>query len=304
MLKARNLTVVGLALAALGVVTPILWDMWSKPHNLAFVVSGRTLLIENSERIENLKVTIGGREIEKLFSTEVVIENIGWRLISKDDIIKPLLVTFSDTPILGVALKKRFPENLDCSTNLVSPTEMEVVFDVLNRGESLTLSVLTEREPTNIRASIRAKNFSALAVSDHLTRQSLFDRMPTHVLLVIAFSVLYIFSAIRFGRREFGPLRRDAFSLATLSPGFSKDSLREFLNRNIWSRLTERQRERLNDAIDSVDPADETATKELADQITYEALNCDASGGLAITIGLAIIALLYGVVRLMVALVV
>ncbi|MER2540287.1 MAG: hypothetical protein ABTQ26_13700, partial [Azonexus sp.] len=62
---------------------------------MAFVVSGRSLLIQNSEKLDNLRVTIGGREIEKLFSTEIVIENIGWRLIAKDDIIKPLLVTFS-----------------------------------------------------------------------------------------------------------------------------------------------------------------------------------------------------------------
>lgn len=304
MLKSRSLTTAGLVLAALGVITPILWDMWSKPHNLAFIVSGRTLLIQNSEKIDNLKVTIGGREIEKLFSTDVVIENIGWRVIAKDDIIKPLLVTFSDSPILGVALKKRFPENLDYSTNLVSSTEMQVEFDVLNRSESFTLSVLTEEEPSNIRASIRAKNFSSLTVSDHLKKLSLFDRIPTHMLFVVAFSLLYMFSAIRLGRRTFGPLRHDALSLKSLFPDFNKNDLREFLGRNIWPNLTERQQQRLNEAIDSVDSSDEIATKKLAEQITYEALNRDASGGLAVSIGLAFIAFLYGIVRLIIVFVI
>ncbi|MER2540070.1 MAG: hypothetical protein ABTQ26_12590, partial [Azonexus sp.] len=136
----------------------------------------------------------------------------------------------------------------------------------------------------------------------NLTRQTLFDRIPNHVLLVIAFSVLYIVSAIRFGRREFGPLRRDALSLASLSSRVTKDALREFLGKNIWPNLTEHQRQRLDEAIDSLDPSDEIATKKLADQITYEALNRDASGVLAVTIGLAFIAFLYAVVRLIIIL--
>ena len=55
MLKAKTLTVLGLFLSALGFTVPIVWDMWSKPHELSLVISGRTLLIQKLEGIDGLR---------------------------------------------------------------------------------------------------------------------------------------------------------------------------------------------------------------------------------------------------------
>ena len=195
------------------------------------------------------------REIDNLFSTEISIENTGWKLISKDDIIKPMTVIFSNAPILGVALKERFPENLEYSVRLINQAEMEVEFDVLNRGEKLVLNILTDKEPKNIIGRVRAKNFSKLNIRDQHVDPSMARKIPTHVFFIIGFSIFYIIFGIYFGRKELGPLRRDAYIVDKLKAGFNKDELMNFLQTNIWHKLTEKQRERLTEHIERVDPA-------------------------------------------------
>ena len=302
MLKAKKLTILGLILSALGFIVPIVWDMWSKPHELSLVISSRTLLIQKLEGIDGLKVTLQEREIDKLFSTEISVENTGWKLISKDDIIKPMVVTFSDAPILGVALKERFPENLEYSVRLINQAEMEVEFDVLNRGEKLVLNILTDKEPKNIIGRVRAKNFSKLNVLDHHVDPPVARKIPTNVFFIIGFSIFYIIFGFYFGRKELGPLRRDTYFVERLEVGFDKDKLMNFLQRNIWFKLTEKQKERLTEHIERVDPADESSTRKLALEIAYEARNRDPSGVLVLTVVLAFGAFLYGCVQLIAAL--
>lgn len=300
MLTAKNF--IAFIFPAFLFLASIIWDIWSSSYDLSLIISGRTLLIKKLEGIDGLKVTLKEREIDRLFSTEIVIENTGRKLISKDDIIKPMRVVFSDTPILGWALKERHPENLEFAIKVIDQAEMEIEFDVLNRGEKLVLNILTDQEPNKIVGKIRAKNFSTLNMQDHHEGASVARKVPTHALLIIGFSTFYIVFGIYFARKELGPLRRDAYSIEKLETGFSKDELMNFLERNIWHKLTERQRERLTAHIQRTDPEDESSTKKLAYEITYEALNRDPSGIVVLSVLIAFFAFLYGCIQLAVTL--
>lgn len=299
MLKAKSITIIGLAIAAIGVVTPIAWDIWADPYEMSLFVHNRTLLIQRTEGIEGLRVMFLSREIDKLFNTEISIENTGRKLIQKDDIIKPLVIAFSETPILGVALKERQPSNLEYTVKQISATQLQLDFDLLNRGEIIVLNVLTEKSPVKIDGAIRAKNLSKLNVRDYQAVPPLKDKIPTHVFYIIGFSMFFLIFGVRAARKEFGPLRRDAFFInETLKPCFSKDELNRILQHNIWHRLSDRQKARLEEKIKNTDTTDDKATRDLADAITYEALSQDASGMIVITAILAVIALIYGFVRI------
>lgn len=302
MLKAKTITIVGLALTALSVIAPIAWDIWANPYQLSLLVHGRTLLIQRSEGIDGLRVTLAGREIEKLFSTEISIENTGRKLIARDDVIKPLTITFVEAPILGVALKERFPTNLEYVVQSIPPSQIQVNFDLLNRGEKVTLNILTDKLPKRIDGIIRAKNLSELYIRDYQTAPPLMERIPMHVFYITGLSLFLLVFGVNAARKEFGPLRRDAFFISeTLKPGFEKNELNDFLQKNIWHRLTDRQKTRLEEKIQNADPADEKSTHDLAYAITYEALNQDASGIVAIAAVLAIVGLVYGCARIVIA---
>lgn len=302
MLKAKTITIVGLVITAFGAVTPIAWDIWADPYELSLFVHSRTLLIQNNQGIEGLRVMYLSREIDKLFSNEISIQNTGRRLIQKEDIVKPLVVTFGEAQIFGVALKEKQPSNLEYSFKQISETQLQFDFDLLNRGEKIVFNVLTGKSPERIEGSIRAKNLSKLNIRDYQAEPPLKDKIPTHVFYVVGFALFFLVFGVRAARKEFGPLRRDAFFVnETLKPGFNKDELFQFLQHNIWHRLSDRQKTRLEEKIQNADTTDEKATRDVADAITYEALNQDASGLVAIATILAVIALIYGFVRIAIA---
>lgn len=302
MLKAKTITIVGLVIAGFGVVTPIAWDIWADPYELSLFVHGRTLLIQNNQGIEGLRVMYLSREIDKLFSNEISIQNTGRRLIQKEDIVKPLVVTFGEAQIFGVALKEKQPSNLEYSFKQISETQLQFDFDLLNRGEKIVFNVLTGKSPERIEGSIRAKNLSKLNIRDYEAEPPLKDKIPTHVFYVIGFALFFLVFGVRAARKEFGPLRHDAFFVnETLKAGFNKDELFQFLQQNIWHRLSDRQKTRLEEKIQNADITDEKATRDVADAITYEALNQDASGLVAIATILAVIVLIYGFVRIAIA---
>lgn len=302
MLKAKSITIIGLVIAAIGVATPIAWDVWADPYEISLFVHSRTLLIQRTEGVDGLRVMLLAREIDKLFSTEISIENTGRKLIQKEDIIKPLEITFIETPIIGIALKEKQPGNLEYTVKQISATQMQLNFDLLNRGEKIILNVLTEKSPGKIDGLIRAKNLSKLNVRDYQVAPLLTDKIPTHVFYIVGFSLFFLIFGVRAARKEFGPLRRDAFFInETLRPGFNKEELNDFLQHNIWHRLSERQKTKLEEKIKNTDTTDDEATRDLAEAITYEALNQDASGIIAISAILAIITLIYGFVRIAIA---
>jgi hypothetical protein len=294
MLKPKTIAV--LVLTALGYLAPIAWDLWSTSPALSLVISGPTLLFQKLDGFDRLEATFKGREIDKLFSTEISIENSGWKAISKEDIIKPVVVTFADAPILGVALKERFPENLEYSIKL-NHAEVEVGFDVLNRREKVVLNVLTDQEPKGISGRIRAKGLSEISVRNNVGASTV-KKFPTSLFIATAFSILYMIFAVYFARKELGPLRRDAYALGDLDVGFSKDKLMAFLRVNIWPKLTEMQKEHIKAHIERMNPTDESEAKMLAREITYQALRRDPSGALAITLVIAFVAFLYGSIQL------
>lgn len=165
--------------------------------------------------------------------------------------------------------------------------------------------MLTEKSPEIIEGAIRAKNLSTLNVRDYQAKPQLKDKIPTHVFYIVGFSVFFLFFGIRAARKEFGPLRHDALSInETLKPGFDKDELFNILQHNIWHRLSDRQKTRLEEKIQNTDTTNEKATRDLANAITYEALNQDASGIVAIGAIVAVIALIYGFVRIAIAMVI
>jgi len=218
--------------------------------------------------------------------------------IAKEDIIRPLVLSFPDAPILGMLLKEKFPENLDYSARLISPTEMQVEFDVLNRGEKIVFNILSDKYPKIINGAIRAKNFSKLDIRDLQETSSYYEKIPSHVFYVTALSSLFLLFGISFAKKEFGPLRRDAYKISeALSPGFNKDQLKESLKKNIWDKLSEAQQALLEQHIHRTDPSDAEATQKLASTIRNEALNQDASGIIFIGALFSIIGLVYSFVR-------
>lgn len=148
MLKAKTITIIGIVIAAFGVVTPIAWDILADPYEMSLFVHSRTLLIQRNQEIEGLRVIFLSREIDKLFSTEISIQNTGRRLIQKDDIIKPMVVAFGEAKILGVALK----ENNQATSNIRSSRypkrscSLILIFLIVEKELSLMCSLKSHRK--------------------------------------------------------------------------------------------------------------------------------------------------------------
>src|SRR2546427_4845045 len=110
---------------------PIGWELWSNAYSATFYIQKRYVLIENNSGVDDLKVTLGNREIKKLVATEVSLENTGRHSIAKEDVLQPVTVTVLNAPIMGIKPRDIYPKNMIYEVQQRSATSFSLVFDVL-----------------------------------------------------------------------------------------------------------------------------------------------------------------------------
>lgn len=247
-------TVVGLLLAAVGIVVPIVWD-WYKGKTTAEVqfLSSATI-IENGINLEKLQISYAGKPIRSLTKVGFAFVNTGKTPIVQEQLKVPPTVNFgTNAEVLDVTIDARVPQNLDATANVLGTKNgVMLSFPLLNPGDSFTFSVLlsgTLQKPT---ASARIVNVKDVQVVDHRAGVSN-KKIDWKVYLVGAVSLLF-FGA---GFSMIGDLRRNKKAKRLFTPGLNlpvpdnSDHYRGIIGAFFSSRSSS-ELQSLRDAIDQI----------------------------------------------------
>jgi hypothetical protein len=224
-MKSREIgivTVLGLILAALGIVAPIVWDHYKSHTALQIRLISSSRLVGGGPTIDKLQFSYGGRPVAALSKLVFVLVNSGRTPIRSSDIITPPTVTFPDAGVLDTHIDNVNPSNL-VSSPTVNPSghSVAIAFPLLNPSDQIQFSLLVEADQPHVDASARIAGLTVLEFIDQsgvaaTTRR----RIPATVWIVgvfTAFCLLFVFVAIH-GSGEESVIKRIVESDLSLLP--------------------------------------------------------------------------------------
>lgn len=163
--RGTSITVIGLIIGALGVISPIAWDWWNKRTQIVIEKKSNISIVSISQPVQNLELLYNGKKVSELRKVIFLLRNNGRTPIVKDDVVTPLALNFLADEILEAAVTRKNPENFNASTLLVKNT-LTLGFDLFNPGDEAEIEVLISGVYSGFTANARIKNISRIDVLD------------------------------------------------------------------------------------------------------------------------------------------
>jgi len=191
---SNTIGIIGLAVAIVGLVAGIGWDWYKEKRSLQLeLISGVPIINPIETRPEGVQVTFRGVEVENASTLVFKLTNTGRTSILREEVREPVKIAFKDSRVLDARIVSTSPPNL--MVNVANDANAQAVtldFDLINRGESVTISVLVTLIGNNFTwdASSRIVGFSDLDIVLP-TRESQ-SKTPRVTVVSVALASLYL----------------------------------------------------------------------------------------------------------------
>lgn len=197
--NVATMTVLGLLLTAVGVISPILWDIYKGRTELTLLRLGSSAIVERKEDVQELRVLYDNKPVESVTRASFTLRNSGRRPIVQENVRQPVRVRFRES-ILKYGIENVFPNKKDYTITKHDDSTLEVSFDLLNPRDFVTFSVLLAGNDEAIDANARIVGIKELIVSDasqsHGEQRSIFGRLGITGLIVLVFSVVSLLAVV------------------------------------------------------------------------------------------------------------
>ena len=169
-LNVGVVTVLGLILAAVGILAPIGWDWYKTSSALELHHVANIKLVERASLPEKLQLTYDGRSIPTLSRHTFSLINTGRTPILKDDLKLAPTITFEgDVELLEVVVDAHAPRDLDIRFTIESRTNSVVVsFPLLNPGDQIQFGVLLAGSTSDYTVKGRIVGITEIEVVDRV----------------------------------------------------------------------------------------------------------------------------------------
>ncbi len=240
---------VGLLLAIVGVVVPIIWDLFRSSASLELKQTGRTTIIQRNDSFEKLHVEYDGKPIKELASVRFQLANTGSLPIRDSDLVAPPTVHFPNShPVLDARIESTFPSNLSASiTRGSDPTTVSVTFPLLNPGDNVQYVVLIgQTSPMNFTANARIVGLSKLKVVTQPDAPLRVERQRSWVVYPVGIFSIFLLLGVLVGlcdipkERRFKKMVRE--NLFQIPEDLTTETATQFVSSNLsWTTASERK---------------------------------------------------------------
>jgi hypothetical protein len=152
----------GLVLALLGVMASILIPFAvevfkDRSAGLTLrTVANRPLVTLDPQRAGDIRLTFDGAAVETPWLLSLSLENNSDLPVDAADIREPLTIVFDGARLLRATITDRRPAFLRAELQAAA-TQVSLTFNLLNRGESVAIDLLFDREPRILREFVHLK---------------------------------------------------------------------------------------------------------------------------------------------------
>jgi hypothetical protein len=290
-----SLTLLGLIIGTLGVVSPIAWDWWNKRAQLTIETKSSVSIVSISQPIKSLVLTYNSRKVSELRKITLIVRNSGRTPITKDDVIAPLTMTFLADELLEATIVRQVPVDLNPTITATKNT-VTLAFTLLNPRDEAEVEVLTAGKYSGYTATARIKNIDAVEIADISRAIKIRNYFSFGVYVAGAFGLLFALAAVSLlfeipaSKRARAALQDDSHRLLhAQSRGEALGYLKSDLGFLSGSRLR-----RVRDKVSThAWPLDDSSRNELKDISIMESSAENSLGGAILAFALAGLALWY-----------
>lgn len=190
-------TLLGLILAAIGIVAPIAWDWYKTKSVIELHHIANVRLVESSTLSKNIRISYNGRPTPVLSRHTFSIINAGRTPILKKDLVQPPTITFPNgVEILEVIEDAKNPKNLIVDYALSTKRDsVSISFPLLNPGDQSQFGVLLSGFTSDYSAHARIVGISKLTIVDSVEELRQVKReLPISVYVVLFIVMLLTFA--------------------------------------------------------------------------------------------------------------
>jgi hypothetical protein len=162
-------TVLGLLIAAAGVLVPIVWDRYKSRAELTLEHSASTTFLNTEQVPEGLRLTYGGAPIANLSRVSFALINTGHTPIRSSDVALYPTIEFPDSEILEVATPRVVPLGILVNLKVdASKKQLQAEFPLLNPGDRVEISLLVTGPSPRFSSNARVSGISELRRTEHI----------------------------------------------------------------------------------------------------------------------------------------
>jgi hypothetical protein len=237
-----SVTVIGIAV---GVITPIVWDVYKTSSALEVQMIALDKLVEPSQNVKGLEIRYGGELIPSVSRMTLLIVNTGRNPLREKDFSKPLVLKVPDNArLLEFSIEKTSREGMTVQPKVTpgkagmparsdksgksaapvkpaTPGEVALRFSVLNPKDYVRVSLLTAGHATGLKVVSDVVGVGDVPFVDRtMDFEGGRPKIPGSVVTVGFFSAAALFGALfgglpalRRGSRARAALRDDQFAI-------------------------------------------------------------------------------------------
>jgi hypothetical protein len=140
------ITVLGLALASLGIIAPIAWDLYRSRTALEVQLVRSSTIVASAKGIDKLRFIYDSVNVPELSRLDIAIVNAGRTPIVQSQFVSPLILTLRDGRIIDVAVSGTEPPGVAVQYSLkYNNTSIQVSTPLLNARDAVYLTLLTTK---------------------------------------------------------------------------------------------------------------------------------------------------------------
>jgi hypothetical protein len=229
--KGISLTILGLVLAGVGIVVPMAWDWWNSRCEMTITQDQVTNLVEKKADVKGLQIYYFGNVVTSLSKATFTLANTGHTPLTRADVVASPQVVVKNATFLSASIDRTKPANLGARLSSQSNT-VDISFDLMNPGDSVTFSVLVDSPTPIFGASARIKNIPELGFVTAQKQLTFKKDRPWSVYGVGPLAIIFVI--VGFGFLLEIPKKRSQIELLSsgkgpLSFGGSNEEFRRYI---------------------------------------------------------------------------
>lgn len=270
-------TILGLLIATIGIIMPIIWDYYKTRSAIELQYLSSTSLIKVGQTIDNLTVLYNSKKISNLTRTSFALVNTGRLPIHGQDIVAYPQITFNPSnEILEFRIDRAVPPELGITHTLdIKKNKIEISFPLLNQSDRIEFSVLVSGVNPKFNASARISGIRNLQVIDKTSETGKKHKPVPWTVFVVGPLTLYciflIFSGIINIRIEQEQLRLWEQKSIIIQNELSAKEINNFIEITFKTTMTKRVKNLIYNYINAINiPKNAKPNSQQIDAISRE----------------------------------
>lgn len=187
--KLNILSLLGIAVGVIGIISPILWERYRSSSALELQYISLETLVEKSDQFEKLTITYNGENLEQISKADFILVNTGRTPIVEKDLVSPPQIAFGqDIEVLDVRIETLQPENSGAKVDFDKARNTVIItFPLLNPNDYIHFSVLTNSKALDFDAKARIARIPHLSVVQKIPRANKVSRSVSWTVYPVGF---------------------------------------------------------------------------------------------------------------------